>query len=54
MTKFSQDPVQILDSETEMSIQLHITSDLVSSKKIMQNTRKGMLKSVGEQRNIDL
>lgn len=48
LTKHSQDAVQILDSETEMAIVLHITSDLVSSKKLSKALSKGMLKSVGD------
>lgn len=48
LTKYSQDPVQILNSETEMAIVLHITSGLISSKKLSKALEKGMLKSVGE------
>jgi len=48
LTKYSQDAVQILNSETEMAITLHITSELVSSKKLSKALEKGMLKSVGE------
>ena len=48
LTKYSQDAVQILNSETEMAIVLHITSGLISSKKLSKALEKGMLKSVGE------
>ncbi|SHG29131.1 Chalcone isomerase-like [Flavobacterium segetis] len=48
LTRYSQDAVQILDSETEMSISLHITSGLISSKKLTKALEKGMEKSVGE------
>jgi hypothetical protein len=49
LTRYSQDPAQILDSETEMAITLHITSELVSSKKLSKALEKGMLKSVGDE-----
>lgn len=49
LTSLSQDPKQILNSETEMAISLHITSGLVSSKKLAKALAKGMEKSVGEQ-----
>ncbi|NRT15003.1 hypothetical protein HNP99_001350 [Flavobacterium sp. 28A] len=49
LTSLSQDPKQILNSETEMAISLHITSGLVSSKKLSKALAKGMEKSVGEQ-----
>lgn len=49
LTSLSQDPKQILNSETEIAISLHITSGLVSSKKLSKALAKGMEKSVGEQ-----
>ncbi|MCL6461307.1 Chalcone isomerase-like [Flavobacterium micromati] len=49
LSKYSQDAAQILDSQTEMAITLHITSDLVSSKKLSKALEKGMLKSVGDE-----
>lgn len=49
LTRFSQDAKQILDSETEMAISLHITSGLISSKKLSKALAKGMEKSVGEE-----
>ena len=47
LTKYSSDAKQILDSETEMAITLHITSSLISSKKLSKALVKGMEKSVG-------
>jgi hypothetical protein len=47
LTKYSSDAKQILDSETEMAITLHITSSLISSKKLSKALAKGMEKSVG-------
>lgn len=47
LTRYSQDAKQILDSETEMAITLHITSSLISSKKLSKALAKGMEKSVG-------
>ncbi|OCB74355.1 chalcone isomerase family protein [Flavobacterium crassostreae] len=48
LTQLSQDPKQILASETEMAITLHITSGLISSKKLSKALAKGMEKSVGK------
>jgi hypothetical protein len=48
VTQLSQDAVQILESESEMAISLHITSGLISSKKLSKALAKGMEKSVGE------
>lgn len=48
LTRYSQDAKQILDSDTEMAISLHITSGLISSKKLSKALAKGMEKSVGE------
>lgn len=49
LTVLSQDATQILDSDTEMAIALHITSGLISSKKLSKALAKGMEKSVGEE-----
>lgn len=49
LTVLSQDAKQILDSDTEMAIALHITSGLISSKKLSKALAKGMEKSVGEE-----
>ncbi|WP_158729225.1 chalcone isomerase family protein [Flavobacterium sp. I-STPA6A] len=48
LTKFSQDAHQILESGNEMAVSLHITSGLISSKKLSKALEKGMEKSVGE------
>lgn len=48
LTKFSQDANQILESNNEMAVSLHITSGLISSKKLSKALAKGMEKSVGE------
>nr|WP_314839810.1 chalcone isomerase family protein [uncultured Flavobacterium sp.] len=48
LTKFSQDANQILESGNEMAVSLHITSGLISSKKLSKALAKGMEKSVGE------
>ena len=48
LTKFSQDAKQILESGNEMAVTLHITSGLISSKKLSKALAKGMEKSVGE------
>lgn len=49
LTILSEDSKEILDSNTEMAISLHITSGLISSKKLSKALAKGMEKSVGEQ-----
>jgi hypothetical protein len=48
LTKFSQDANQILESGNEMAVALHITSGLITSKKLSKALAKGMEKSVGE------
>lgn len=48
LTKFNQDAKQILESGNEMSVALHITSGLITSKKLSKALAKGMEKSVGE------
>jgi len=45
----SQDAKEILSSETEMAVTLHITSGLISSKKLAKALAKGMEKSVGDE-----
>jgi hypothetical protein len=49
LTLFSQDAKEILDSKTEMSVALHITSGLISSQKLSKALAKGMEKSVGQE-----
>lgn len=48
LTVLSQDAKQILDSELEMAIALHVSSGLITSKKLSKALEKGMEKSVGE------
>ena len=48
LSVLTQDPKLILDSDTEMAIRIHITSSLVTSKKLSKALSKGMEKSVGE------
>ncbi|WP_144893998.1 chalcone isomerase family protein [Flavobacterium tiangeerense] len=48
LTKFNQDAKQILESGNEMAVALHITSGLITSKKLSKALAKGMEKSVGE------
>lgn len=48
LTQYTQDAKKILDSENEMAISLHITSGLITSKKLSKALAKGMEKSVGE------
>lgn len=48
LSVLTQDPKLILDSDTEMAIRIHITSSLVTSKKLSKALAKGMEKSVGE------
>lgn len=47
LTRYSQDAEQILNSDLEMAVSLHITSGLISSKKLSKALEKGMEKSVG-------
>ncbi len=52
LTQLSQDPKQILESDSEMAIRIQIISSLVTSKKLSKAFNKGLIKSVGEE-NID-
>jgi hypothetical protein len=49
LDRLSQDPIQILNSDTKMAITLNITSNLVSSQKLSKALEKGMLKSAGDE-----
>lgn len=48
LTKLSQDPVEILESNTTMAMRIQITSSLVTSKKFSKSINNGVEKSVGE------
>ncbi len=48
LSKLSQDPVEVLESNTTMAIRIQITSSLVTSKKFSKLLSKGFLKSNGE------
>lgn len=48
LTKLSQNPVEILESNTTMALRIQITSSLVTSKKFSKLLSKGFLKSNGE------
>ena len=48
LTKLSQDPVEILESNTPMGIRIQITSSLVTAKKFSKSINIGIEKSVGE------
>jgi hypothetical protein len=48
LTVPSQDPQEILDSETEMAIRIEIISKLVSSKKLTKALENGFEKSCGD------
>lgn len=49
LSKLSQDPKEILESETEMAVRIQIISSLVTSKKLSKAFNKGLIKSVGEE-----
>ena len=48
LSQLTQDASLILESDIEMAIRIHITSSLVTSKKLSKALAKGMEKSVGE------
>ena len=48
LSQLTQDANLILESDIEMAIRIHITSSLVTSKKLSKALAKGMEKSVGE------
>lgn len=48
LTKLSQDPVEILESNTPMGIRIQITSSLVTARKFSKSINIGIEKSVGE------
>lgn len=47
LSKLSQDPVEIIESDTEMAIRIQITSSMVSSNKLTKNLHNGLEKSTG-------
>jgi Chalcone isomerase-like len=49
LSKLSQDPKEIIESNTEMGIRIQIISSLVTSKKLSKALNKGLKKSVGEE-----
>jgi hypothetical protein len=49
LTTLSEDPKEIINSDTDMAIRLQITSSLVTSKKLTKSLQKGIIKSVGEE-----
>ena len=49
LSKLSQNPKEILESDTEMAIRIQIISSLVTSKKLSKAFNKGLIKSVGEE-----
>lgn len=48
LSKLSQDPVEIIESDTEMAIRIQITSAMVSSSKLTRNLHKGFEQSSGD------
>lgn len=48
LSKLSQDPVEIIESESEMAIRIQITSAMVSSSKLTRNLHKGFEQSSGD------
>ncbi|UFH35850.1 chalcone isomerase family protein [Flavobacterium acetivorans] len=51
LSKLSQDANYIIESDTEMSIRIHVTSSLVSSGKLTRNFNAGFEKSTGPNLN---
>ena len=54
LSQLTQDANLILESDMEMAIRIHITSSLVTSKKLSKALAKGMEKSVGEAEMVKL
>lgn len=54
LTKLSQDPKEILESNTEMGIRIQIISSLVTSKKLSKAFNKGLKKSIGEKNIVKI
>jgi Chalcone isomerase-like len=50
LTILSQDPKEILKSDTEMAVRIQIISSMVTSKKLSKSLNKGMRKSVGDEK----
>ena len=48
LTKLSQDPKEILESNTLMGVRIQITSSLVNAKKFSKSLKDGLEKSAGE------
>ncbi|GAA4766643.1 MULTISPECIES: chalcone isomerase family protein [Flavobacterium] len=51
LSRLSQDPKDILESDSEMAIRIQITSSLVSSRKLTRNMEIGFEKSAGDNIN---
>ncbi len=49
LSKLTQNPIEIIESNTEMGIRIQIISSLVTSKKLSKALNKGLKKSVGEE-----
>ncbi len=47
LSKLSQDPTEIIESDSEMAIRIQITSSMVSSGKLTKNLYKGLERSTG-------
>jgi hypothetical protein len=54
LTTLSNDPKEIIESDTEMAIRIQIISSMVTSNKLSKSLRKGMVKSVGEDKLQEL
>lgn len=50
----SQDPKEILESNTEMAVRIQIISPLVTSEKLSKALRKGLVKSVGKDKILEI
>ena len=48
LSKLSQDPKEIIESDSEMAIRIQITSAMVSSSKLTRNLHKGFEQSSGD------
>jgi len=49
LSKLTDNPEEIMESDTEMAIRIQVTSSLVTSKKLTKSLNKGMTNSVGEE-----